>query len=581
MRDNLRRLTLQEAETYIKIADIGTENPNPTTTNPNSITPLNPNETHEPTPASRLVSVFDTLANLRPLTANVHVNIINNQIPFTISGIDQSLQAARVNTEYEQNATVPNPRYGDSFSQVRTQFTPLLTGMGITPTEEYLKASFILSKNKMDVTLENLHAVKEIETKIAAITNKLHPMIAAKMITEGLNPLTINADQMLAYIKQFNYDMGENGAQKLARYIYETDEDKSIDGDTRKTMIAIYRMLHVIQKDGAAALGLAAQLNTPLTLGGLYNLALNRHNRKHTDISVNDSLGELEHLIRPEGNIRATIESGTTKHTLSHMDIVTDLFTDLAQPTALEKLLQTTGSLEQSLEDLAAAEKSPVPKNITAASEQIQAFVSANPETIYKLLNRNISTRLNHIKAADNINENPSALENDLNLVLEETNDDDNGESREILYNAIPASNLSALTAGQSPGQILAQIRAALGEEHRIQPLIAVTHGFNEDIREGFSLPIRINGRVSHLNMYVLNDRALTADDAKIVLSLDTARLGRVTAYFTLNPENGLDAVISAQTPAAFKILETLQDELLSFAQQANVKISGVEFIHE
>ncbi|MCL2604889.1 MAG: flagellar hook-length control protein FliK [Defluviitaleaceae bacterium] len=591
MRDNLRQLTQREAETYLKMASVKMGNPS-------SIIISNLFEANEANPsknsAPQLISVFSALANLHPLTANVHANILHGQTPFTIDGVHESVLAARANEGYEQNATVPLARYGDSFAQVKTQFAPLLEDMGITPTSESVKAAFILSKNKMDVTIENLHAVKEIDAKITAITNKLHPLIAAKMITEGLNPLNMHADQLLAYIRQFNHDMGESGTEKIARYIRDMDESQSIDGDTRKSMIAVYRMLHVIQKDGAAALGLAAQLNTPITLGGLFDLAQNRSNRKRVDITVDDALGELERIVRPEGNIRAAIESGVSRHTLTHTDIIADTFTDIAAPTALEKLIQAANGMEQALEDLAAAEKPPTPSNPAAVLEQIQAFVSANPETIHKLQSRNISARPGYIKAADELAIGGSgesvtltdrtgsaessvfALENLLDGIL--TNEDINDD----LLDAIPASDLQPLQAGQSPGQILAQIRAALGEEHidPIQSLIAVTHGLNGDAREGFSLPVRINGRISHLQMYVLNDRALTEDGARVFLSIDTARLGTVSAYFTVS-ENGLDATVSAQSPAALEALESQKDILITLAQQSGIDINSVKFIHE
>ncbi|MCL2202320.1 MAG: flagellar hook-length control protein FliK [Defluviitaleaceae bacterium] len=561
MKENLQKLTLQEAELYIKM--VGNTEADATDYRPAL------------SPASRLVDLFDTLTGLRPLTANVHANIIQGESPFTISGVHESVLTAKANAGYEQNATVPNPRYGDAFSQVKTQFAPLLESMDITATAEHVKAAFILSKNKMDVTAENLHAVKEIEAKITAIANKLHPLIAANMIKEGLNPLEMHADQMLAYIKQFNYSMGESGTEKIARYIREMDENRTIDGDTRKTMIAIYRMLHVIQKDGAAALGLAAQMNAPLTLGGLMNLAQNRNSRKGVDVTVNDALGELERLTRPEGNIRQAIALGTAKH--AHMDVVADNFTDMAQPIALEKLVKAAGGMAEALEDLAAnAEKPPTPSDPAAVAKHIEAFIQANPEIIQKMQSRNISTRPGHIKAAEDFENDDRALEDALEEITKETTD------TTALFEAIPPSDLSPLQEGQSPGMVLAQIRAALGEDMSdpVQALLSVTHGLNGDAETGFQIPVRINGRICHLNMYVVNDRALTAEGAKIFLSLDTARLGTVTAYFSLSKENGLDAVISAQSPAALEALEAREENLLALAGEAGVKISGLTFLH-
>ncbi|MCL2187142.1 MAG: flagellar hook-length control protein FliK [Defluviitaleaceae bacterium] len=559
MKENLHRLTLQEAEAYVKIAGV----------------PAGKAYEVEEGSASakQLVTVFDKLVALQPLTANVHAGILHNHVPFTIDAMHDSVLIARANEGYAQNETVPSPRYGDSFAQVKTQFSPLLTEMGIASTDEALKAAFILSKNKIDVTEANLQTVKEIDAKITAITNKLHPMIAATMIKEGLNPLEMHADQVLSYIKQFNYDMGESGAEKISRYIREMDENKAIDGDTRKTMIAIYRMLHVIQKDGAASLGLAMQMNAPLTLGDLLNLAQGRESRKRGgfDTTVNDALGELERVTRPEGNIRQTIAQGITNHALTHMDVVADTFTDNAPPTALEKLIQSAQSMERAIEDLANNETAPTPVNSATATKQLEAFVEANADIIHKLQTRNISTRTGNIKAANEIEKDSRSLESALSKALGEHD------------GSVPTADLSALRNGNSPAQILAQIRAVLGEEPALDPLramLSVTHGYNGDAENGFQIPVRINGRICHLNMYVLNDRALTADGAKIFLSLDTARLGTVSAYFSLNKDVGLDVTISAETPAALTALEAQHNTLLELAQHADVNVSEVRFIH-
>jgi hypothetical protein len=330
-------------------------------------------------------------------------------------------------------------------------------------------------------------------------------------------------------------------------------------------------------------LGLAAHLNVPLTLGDLLNLAQNRKGR--IDITVDDAFGELESLVRPEGNIRAAIEGGTARHHLSHMDIVADGFTDMAQPAALEKLIQSAGGMEQALEDLTAnAQGETVGNKPAAAAEQIQSLIAALPETVRMLQSRNISTRPGHIRAAEALSKSPRALANALANALPRTDiEPDAAFDAEAVMDAIPASDLAPLRSGQSPGQILARIFAALGESGiaPIKELLAVTHGLNGSAEEGFQLPLRINGRIAHLQMYVRNEGSLTADGAKIYLSLDTARLGTVAVYFTLANEGarGLDAVISAQTPAALAALESRQDDLRALAGQAGIEINGLRFI--
>ena len=90
---------------------------------------------------------------------------------------------------------------------------------------------------------------------------------------------------------------------------------------------------------------------------------------------------------------------------------------------------------------------------------------------------------------------------------------------------------------------------------------MAVTHGLNGDGKKGFQLPVRLSGGIANLQLYVLNDKALQQDGAKILLSLDTANLGIVTAYFSVT-RGVLDIVVTASKDSAVKSLEACRSYL-------------------
>jgi len=530
----------------------------------------------EPTKVTQLTNVYEALANIKPLTANVHTQIMQGKVEFNIQGINESVKTAHTLSQYDQYATVPNPKYGDSFAKVKGQFAPLLEGMGISATSENLKAAFILSKNSMDVTTENMGAVKEIDAKITSISNKLHPMIAAHMLKDGYNPLEMHADQVLEYINKFNYDMGENGADKISRYIMEMDQAGTLDGDTRKGMIAVYRMLNVIQRDGAKALGLALQMeglkDSPMTLGDLLNLAQTKQKRNNIDTTVNDSYGQLENFTHPTESIRGILES-SVHAPIIYADMLTDSFIDIAQPENLKKMLDSPETRQQPLEELvtqAEAEDSTSNTEISTMSKELETFISANPEVISLLQSKNISATAGNIRAYDNRNTLVERLEEAIE------NDDEN-----ILADSIPNSSLEGLQKGQSTGQILANILHVLGgmgkKDADLSSMLAVTHGLNGDSEQGFQLPIKINGRVSNLSMYVLNEKALAQDDADILMSLDTARLGTVNTYFKING-NIVDVNVSAQTQEAIDFLKASQGELENLLGVTGAKLGNLTF---
>ncbi|MDR0273726.1 MAG: flagellar hook-length control protein FliK [Clostridiales bacterium] len=544
---------------------------------------------------SRMTRIFNYLGNIPPLTVNVHGGIMKGQAPFTIQGIHESVMYARARSHYEQYATVPDARYGDSFAKVRGEFAPLLEKMDITPSAENLKASFILSKNSMDVTQENLQAVKAIDAKINALASKLHPIIAASMLEEGLNPLEMHVDQVLEYVKKFNLSKGKDVTGKIAQYIMEMDSASSVDPETRKSMIALYRMLHIIQRDESAALGLATELGNSPTLGALMELAKKfTHIRSGdaVDMQIDESFGQLQKLVRPEGNIKGTVESAAAR-ALSHFDVVLDRFVDVASPAILEELLNSPDGLNKPLEDLTATGTLPESPDYTAAdtvnaakvvfermvAEQIQAFIAANPQLVHFLVSRNISTTIGNIKSLEKMTRSNRALADELEEA-ERNADDELGTAS--ISDALQDTSLTGLRKGSAVGHLFARIldavQSALPSKSTasIESLLAVTHALNGDSESGFQLPIKVNGRIANLQLYVLNDKALTQDGARILLSLDTKNLGLVTAYFTMY-NDGVDVIVTAQSEKAVAALTARQEGLTQMLFGAGIKVDSLQ----
>jgi len=525
---------------------------------------------------------------------------MNGKSPFTVLGIHESVLYARARAHYEQHATVPDPRYGDSFAKVKGEFAPLLEKLDITPSAENLKASFILSKNSMDVTQENVNAVKEIDAKINALATKLHPIIAASMVQEGLNPLEMHVDQVLSYVKHFNLGKGKDVTGKIAQYIMEMDESMQLDPEVRKSMIALYRMLHIIQKDEAAALGLATEMGSSPTLGALMELAKKfKHIRSGdaVDMQVDESFGQLQRIVRPEGNIKGAVEqtADSLAKKISHMDVVLDRFVDVASPAILEQLLSSPDGLDKPLEDLTASGILPESPDYTPAdtvnaakvvfermvAEQIQAFIAANPQLVHFLSSRNIATTVGNIKSLEKLTRSNRALADELEEAERNTEEELGTDS---ILDALQDTSLSGLRKGSTPGLLFARILDAVNNAlptkstASLESLLAVTHALNGDAESGFQLPINVNGRIANLQLYVLNDRALTQDGARVLLSLDTKNLGLVTAYFTMNAD-GVDVIVTAQTERALEALTDRTEALTQMLFGAGVKIENLQII--
>jgi hypothetical protein len=493
--------------------------------------------------------------------------------------------------EYERFATVPSSKYGDSIAPLRSEFGAVLEANGIAVTEDNMRAAYILSRSRMDVTAENVRAVAEIDAKINSITENLHPMIAAQMLKDGLRPLEMHADEVLKYIRQFNRELGEGGSEAIAKHIVEMDKENTLDADTREKMIAVYRMLHVIQKDGAAALGLAAKQDANLTLGGLMELAKYlRNSRKASSVmDISSGEGYLERLTRPAESIRAILEREPSPAP-GLTELIAENFAKTAEPARLRDWLEgdATGTPVEELAREAAEEaertsseelnertaRQAKPIDVSAealqvAVEQVHFFASSLPALIQYLQSRNIPATGGNLRALSKLAGRSTAMSEALDEL------EDSGEL------PLEDTSLEALRSGEAPESLMARAWAELESRLPTPPvtaakeIVAMQNGLNGE--GGFSVPIRVNGRVSKLSLYVLNERALHEDGARVFMSLETSNLGTVQGYFSING-GVMDLRINARDGKAGAVLEGQLDTLKAALNESGITLSGVSF---
>ena len=539
--------------------------------------------------------LFSTLSDISPLTANVHAGIISQQVRFTIGGIWESVSAAQMLEHYDAHATVPNPRYGDSFRQVRGQFEPLLTSLDITPTAENIKAGFILTRNNMDINIENINAVKAVDMKISAIVSGLHPMIAANMIKDGLQPLETHVDQLLSYMDGFKDALGHNGGDKAAQYIMEMDKDKVLDASTRESMIAVYRMLNIIQKNDAAALGLVLQQDTPLTLGSLMEAAKyfdRRRNRTSTfDYTVDDASGPRD-TQQIEGNIRNILEGAAREHGM-YAKLLSESFTDRANPGNLQRAMQSNPRImREPLEDLIHSDEmdaNPANENNSnyAAAQVMDQFLNASPAMIHFLQSNNITVTAGALQALRRLTNKAGEQSPSPFISLNDADD----ETKEAISEALPDTNLQSLVEGQTPDGLLNQLMGILGDEltaarhtDRInhiktaQELINLQRQLNRD--DDFCIPLRYGDKIGNLSVFVLNEKALSEPDARVYITLGTDSLGTVSGYITLGTDS-IDLRLCAETPEAAARIDGNKDWLTNMFKQIGFETVECEVAHE
>ncbi len=254
-----------------------------------------------------LFSKMQTVAQTPNSAYTIVSDVINNNIDFSVEGMHKSAVNAKVFEDIEMFQTAPSQKYGDSFSKVDDQFSDLLASLDIEPTEANIKAAKILSRNEIDVTPENVLDAKIVDFKISEVFDRLHPIVAAKMIKEGLNPVDMHVDDVLEYTKQFENELGQTSRDKLSGYILDMDNKSAVAPEDREAIVAIYRMLSTIQKHGSASVGVTLKSDVDLTLGNLLEASKTFERTKKgqdMDFTVDDDFGLLKDIVVPKENIR-------------------------------------------------------------------------------------------------------------------------------------------------------------------------------------------------------------------------------------------------------------------------------------
>ncbi len=302
------------------------------------------------TPENRAVigETMEAARELPQLPLLTYGELFRREIPETLEGINTSAQAApykarAVLRDLGLQETAPNPKAGEGFAVVRGQLSVLLEGLDIPATDEFLRAAAILSRNHIDVNLENVMEIHGLDTKLTQVAKSLHPNIVASMLAEGLNPSEMEIDDILEYIGGFKEQYGEDVREKVARYIDELDRTTELTPERRAELIGVYRMLHTVARHENVALGVSLKHGMEMNLKQLMDATANFHRSDKERVFVNN-------IESPRGTSRAIWR-------FNKQNI--DSFADMATPPELNRLMDAkedykTAALREVLSELEA-----------------------------------------------------------------------------------------------------------------------------------------------------------------------------------------------------------------------------------
>ncbi|MCL2616543.1 MAG: flagellar hook-length control protein FliK, partial [Defluviitaleaceae bacterium] len=571
---------------------------------------------------SLLERTNDALRHIRPLgptTLGMLLQTRGHTEP-SINSILTSLSHERATAGYEEFMTTVSHKHGDSFTKVKDQFARFLESIDVKPTAPNIFAAEILSRNNIPVTTENIAQMKLIDREVSFVAERLHPVIAASIIRDGLNPLDMHIRVVISYINSFNDAFGISDSDQIASYIAQMDSENKLSATEREKMIAFYRVLNQVTRHGSAALGTLYKNGAEPTLGNMLNAAdYFRHSRGGNEsiFSQNTDSGLLEEVVNGNATIRGILANTAPTPDLTGY-IARELVPNLP-PNELGTVLYKAETnpnvtLEEALDEMALkagqAQDNSIPQsNMAKSHADIQAelrftqIFETPPKAIHWLESRGITATPTTMAAISSLMSDQFYIGKELDKTRKRLNDAVNqpeqpnsghnkaaansanhSESKAAspLESALDALNIDNI-ASYSPAD-LAKTLAPHTDLKALRSAIQIkSAATNLQGGADYTYPIKLHDRIANLNMYVLNSRNLaTAPEGRALLALNTGSLGNVFGYAEADGSS-LSLRISGNNPEAVAFLESQADALYATLAQAGFDTQqiSISFSHQ
>ena len=167
----------------------------------------------------------------------------------------------------------------------------LLKEMNLEISEANRRAVRILGYNQMEVSEENINAVKTKDLSIQRVLNKLTPAATMQMIRDGVNPLAMNMEELETYLNNQERSP-EQEFEKYSEYLYKLEKNHSVSESEREAYIGIYRLFRQLEKTDGAAIGALLNQEAELTVKNLLS-AMRSNKKRGMEVTVDDNFAGI------------------------------------------------------------------------------------------------------------------------------------------------------------------------------------------------------------------------------------------------------------------------------------------------
>ena len=538
------------------------------------------------------------------------------------SGQNQNRQD-RASAAYETLMTEPRKDLGDKISKAFRNIDEILTDLGLETSESNRRAVRILGYNRMDISEENINAVKSADSQVTGVISRMTPAATLQMIREQKNPLEMTMEELEDYLDNRDLDPAAD-AEKYSKFLQRLDRSNAISQEEREAYIGIYRMFRQIEKSDGAVIGslvaTGAQVNFKNMLSAVRTAA-----DKNMDVRVDDGFGGLEDLITKGKAIDTQIQAGYQNRSGSesrqqaeqekyYARLSGEINDELAQNTDFGKVntADITGetTIEQFAENVKAAHVSEDSEaRAREKAEDLKDFQSdmhkveqIDEQIIDALVNYGQVINVDNIQAASMLIFDRGSVFG--KVIRQNDKDAGNADETDSQDGGLPESDgadgdvlkqadtfIENLTdAGQakvSYQEIISEANKAV--EHMIyenasshidvKAAKALYKGLalagNLAKEENYEIPMDIDGEITSVNLKIYHNASKTG---KVAVTFDTEKFGKVAAEFEVT-EKRISGMVVYENRAGKADLEQLEQAVTRELGRTGDKQVGISLV--
>lgn len=505
-------------------------------------------------------------------------------------GVALRAQYEAAGASYETLMTTPRADMGDSIKKAFRNVDDILQDMGLELTEDNKKAVRILGYNSMQITQEAISDVKEVYLQVEDVIKSMTPQKTLSMIREGVNPLTMELEELENYLNQLDHTPEEE-MTKYSRFLYELEKNGQISESEREAYIGVYRLFHQIEKSDGAVIGSLMAQGAELTLGNLLTAARSRKAGK-MDYSVDDSFGTVSEAVEKGKSISSQIEKGI-KEAREARAVYRDISVEALQQMSINDQM----TLEQLKDGLSQAEgevlSEEMAKDLLREYKQNQNYVAEVEDAVLDVMKQQgISFTVENLLAVNAVlTDKGQAVKaaKEAAQKMDAANGDKKGEAaldsmeQEIIENFNDYDSAQEIlekwevrmqdTMNEAVSE-LSYTRDEIKEMYMNYKQLSVMSTMRRN--ESYEIPMEINGEMTSINLTLMHD---TDQKGTVSITMNTTYFGKAGAKFRVS-ENRIDSYFIADSEMGRERLQAAGEKILDSFRKNGMEIGDTRYVN-